>query len=164
MDAEDGHTPDPDRRDRSTARDAHRAVRKEHTRAKAGVAKLRVPRHSPCRGQPGSRYRRWCHRAVFFGARESLGKGSAPGGGSATAERVDHFHLVPFAESMGGVLAARDDGAVDLDRDAAVGQAFPAEQIGDGGGRCEGARGTVEQDVHGAIVARDESRGTAPYV
>ena len=100
----------------------------------------------------------------FLGQGKALGKGSALGGGSATAERVDHFHLVPFAERMGGVLAARDDGAVDLDRDAAVGQAFPTEQIGDGGGRCEGARGTVEQDVHGAIVARDESRGTAPYV
>src|SRR5262245_37368794 len=106
MDASDGHTPDPDRRDRPTARDAHRAVRKEHTRAKAGVAKVRVLRQSPCRGQPGSRYRRWCHRAVFFeGGRRARRW-------SATAERVHDLDLVALVEGMRGVLATRDDGAV----------------------------------------------------
>ena len=40
-----------------------------HTRAKAGVAKLRVLRHSPCRGQPGSRYRPMVSSRVFFSSR-----------------------------------------------------------------------------------------------
>ena len=70
---------------------------------------------------------------------------------SAAAERVHDFDAVAFVQHEPAVLAAWHDFAIDLDRDAAAGQAFGFEQgrqRGVGGGK--GAGRAVEQDVHAA--------------
>lgn len=67
---------------------------------------------------------------------------------------MDDFDAIAFGEGMLGVAPARDDVAVDFDRDAAVGEAFALEQLQHGQGGVERAELAVEQDVHAGIVAR----------
>jgi hypothetical protein len=47
---------------------------------------------------------------------------------SSPAQGVHDLHAIPFAQEMGCVLAARDDFRIDLYGDAALGQAFIAQQ------------------------------------
>ena len=56
-------------------------------------------------------------------------------------------------QHMRGVAAARDDLAVDLHRDPALGQAFVFEQGGEAGLVGDLAGFAIELDVHAAIVA-----------
>src|SRR3546814_3622614 len=55
--------------------------------------------------------------------------------GSSSPERVDDLDLVAGGQHMLGVQAARNDFAVDLDRDAALRQVLGLEQGGQGGDR-----------------------------
>src|SRR5690606_19158447 len=72
---------------------------------------------------------------------------------SPPSQRVHDLDPVAGGEHALGVLAARDDLAVDLDGDAALGQVLVLEQGGQGGlvGQRQGL--PVEDDVHARIVA-----------
>lgn len=71
---------------------------------------------------------------------------------SPTPQRLHDLHHIPLRQQVLGVAAAGDDLAVDLDRDAAGGEALGGEEVGEGAGGGEGEGGAVESDVHGRIV------------
>lgn len=72
------------------------------------------------------------------------------------------LHPVAFAQHMGGVLPARDDFAVDLDRHAALDQVFVVQQVGDGAAVGQLPGFAIELDVHARIVADGMPRRSVP--
>ena len=94
--------------------------------------------------------------------------------GLATTQCVDDFDPIAIGEAMLAVAAARDDFAIDLDRDAALGQAFESEQLQHAECGVDLARAAIEQYFHVRIVSpcrgRSQPRtrvrraGRAPFV
>jgi hypothetical protein len=80
---------------------------------------------------------------------------------SPTTERMHDLDDVALLQDMRGVAAARDDLAIDLHRDPALGQAFVFEQGGEGGPWRDLAGLAIELDVHAAIVAGSVARNAA---
>ncbi len=63
------------------------------------------------------------------------------------------FNSITFVQCVAGVLAARNNRAVDLDRDPAVGQSLGGEQCGNRGLGRGLARLTVQLEFHVRIFA-----------
>ena len=61
--------------------------------------------------------------------------------------------VVAIGDFVRRMRAARDDLAIDLDRDPALAESGIGEQSGDGAGAGPGVAGTVQLDFHAAIVA-----------
>ena len=72
---------------------------------------------------------------------------------SSAAQGVHDFDAVARGQGQGGMAAAGHDLAVHFRGHAAAGQAFGLEQPGQGGAGVDGARLSVEDDIHAAIVA-----------
>ena len=81
------------------------------------------------------------------------------GTGSAAADRPDDFDPVAVAEPMAVVPAARHDFPIDLDRDAAIGEAGAEQQSGYRLRLGEFASLAIEGDLHSQILARCERSG-----
>ena len=71
---------------------------------------------------------------------------------SAAAQRMHDLDPVPLAERVGGMQAAWNDLAVDLDRDPAFGQAFSCEQHRQGGVGSQFERLAIQFDSQARIV------------
>jgi len=63
------------------------------------------------------------------------------------------FDAIAFVQQVRVVLAARNNRAVDLDRDPSLGQSFGSKQGGDGGVGSGLAVLPVQLDIHGQIFA-----------
>lgn len=77
---------------------------------------------------------------------------------SPTAQRVDDFDPVVCEQLRRVVCPARDDLAIDLDCDPALGQAGFDQQLCNAAVFAERMAGAIEQDFHGAIVAFQSAR------
>ena len=65
------------------------------------------------------------------------------------------FDAVAFKKHVLRMLRTRHDGAVDLDRDAALGKTLARQQGCDGGVGFGLAHCAIELDLHAAILARN---------
>ena len=63
-------------------------------------------------------------------------------------QRVHDLHVVSFLQRLRGMLAARDDFPIELDCDAAFGEAFVAQQGGEGACAVDLPRLAVELYIH----------------
>jgi len=65
---------------------------------------------------------------------------------------VHDLHAISFLQDLRGVLAARDDFPIHLDSDAAFGEAFVAQQGGEGAGAIDLPGLAVQLDFHVLIL------------
>ncbi len=67
---------------------------------------------------------------------------------SPSAQGMHDLDAVAFAQDMGSVPAARDDVGIDLDGDAALGQAFISQEDGERASVLDVLGAAVQLDVH----------------
>lgn len=63
------------------------------------------------------------------------------------------FDAIVLMQDMACVLAARDDPAIDFHRHPAIAETHREQECRDRRARLEAAWRSIEEDVHGAIVA-----------
>src|SRR5690348_14343455 len=80
----------------------------------------------------------WVERVIFADSERGCAAASKrPRRGSAAADRVHDLDAIAVGEPMLGMAAARDDLAVDFDRDAPRRVARGLEQFGERAGACD---------------------------